>query len=118
MTCPECGVTLQISDFPFCPHGRYGGTAVGDEYVGGFVQENFSNTPEVFYSKKAMLQRADELTLRTRDQWAGPGDRYLSNWSAVSEKTLRDAKILLERVGTAEKPRATLETLQFTVREV
>jgi hypothetical protein len=106
---------MQISDFPFCPHGRGTLEAVEDSIPGGFVQENFGNAPETFYSKKAMLQRADELNLRLRDQWAGPGDRYLSNWSAVSPKTLEDAKALLERVGQATgRARATLETVQFT----
>ena len=118
MTCDKCGVELQIGCFPFCPHEPAHLSAIGDDIPGGFWQENFSNTPEVFYSKKAMLQRADELNLRLRDQWAGPGDRHLSNWASVSAKTLADAKILLERVGAAETPRATLETLHFTVRDV
>jgi hypothetical protein len=100
--CEKCGATLHVGDFPFCPHGPYRGNAIGDELVGGFVQEHFGDTPEVFYSKKAMLQRADELGLRPRDQWAGSGDRYLSNWAAVSPKTLEDARVLLERVGRGD----------------
>lgn len=120
--CEKCGMTLHISDFPFCPHGPYGGTAVGDDLPGGFVQEHFGHQPETFYSKQAMLQRADELNLRPRDQWAGPGDRYLSNWASVSAKTLSDAKALLERVGqsstTADDLRATLDTATFTVRRL
>jgi hypothetical protein len=117
MICEQCGRELQIGCFPFCPHEHASLSAVGDDIPGGFVQEHFGNQPETFYSKKAMLQRADELNLRPRDQWAGPGDRYLSNWSAVSPKTLADAKALLERVASApaEKPRATLDTATFTV---
>jgi hypothetical protein len=122
MTCDQCGASLQIGQFPFCPHEPYGGTAIGDEYVGGFVQENFGHEPETFYSKQAMLKRADALGLRLRDQWAGPGDRYLSNWASVSAKTLTDARVLLERVGkastTADDLRATLDTATFTVRDL
>ena len=119
--CDVCKQEIALGQFPFCPHGAYGGTAIGDEYVGGFVQENFGHEPETFYSKKAMLKRADELGLRLRDQWAGPEDRYLSNWASVSAKTLEDASALLERVGkastTADDLRATLDTATFTVRE-
>jgi hypothetical protein len=118
MTCERCGAEVRVGDWPHCPHGAYRGGVVGDDIPGGFVQEHFGDRPETFYSKKAMLQRADELNLRLRDQWAGPGDRHLSNWASVSAKTLADAKILLERVGAADAPRATLETLHFTVRDV
>ena len=115
--CTICGESLREGDWPWCPHGKASLSAVGDDIPGGFEQENFGNTPETFYSKKAMLRRADELNLRLRDQWAGPGDRYLSNWSAVSPKTLEDAKVLLERVGksTATK-RATVDA-HFTISE-
>lgn len=116
MTCPECGKELQIGCFPFCPHDFASLGVVADDIPGGFVQENFGNQPETFYSKKAMLQRADELNLRPRDQWAGPGDRYLSNWAAVSPKTLEDARVLLERVGTAKASKAVCDTVTFTVQ--
>ena len=36
---------------------------IGDEIVGGFVQENFGDQPETFYSKRAMALRAKELGL-------------------------------------------------------
>lgn len=116
--CTECGVELHTGSWPWCPHGVSQFSAVGDDIPGGFVQEHFGDQPEVFYSKRAMLQRADDLNLRPRDQWAGPGDRYLSNWAAVSPKTLADAKVLLERVGHASHARrATLDTAQFSITE-
>lgn len=121
MTCETCGATVQIGDYPFCPHGRTGLAAIGDDIPGGFVQENFGPTPEVFYSKKAMLARADELGLRVKDEWAGPHDRVLSRSAVPTEKTLRDAAILLSRgaQAVAEKRQpAVCETLQTSVREL
>jgi len=119
MTCDRCQQPLNVGDFPFCPHGPTNVLTVGDDIPGGFVQENFSHDPETFYSKKAMLRRADELGLRPRDQWAGPGDRYLSNWAAVSPKTLEDAKAMLERVGKSTvESEPVCETATFTVRRL
>ena len=89
--------------WPFCPHTRietvYG--VVGDDIPGGQVIDNLGHEPMTFYSKKAILAEADRRGLRLRDQWAGPGDRYLTNWSAASAKTLADGKALVERVGKA-----------------
>lgn len=119
MICEHCNAIVQIGDFPFCPHEPAHLSAIGDDIPGGFVQTNFGHEPETFYSKKAMLKRADELNLRPRDQWAGPMDKHLSNWASVSAKTLTDAKALLERVAkssvTAEAMSATLETLTMSV---
>jgi len=115
MTCDDCGQELHTGSWPWCPHGISHLSAVGDDIPGGFVQEMFGDKPEVFYSKKAMLARADELNLRPRDQWAGPGDRYLSNWASISPKTLDDAKILLERVGKATGTTRATVNAEFTV---
>jgi hypothetical protein len=30
-TCEKCGTELQVGDYPFCPHGRGAGGAIGDE---------------------------------------------------------------------------------------
>ena len=118
MTCEKCGVDV-TGRWPFCPHPAKKAAShgvVGDDIPGGFVQENFGTTPEVFYSKKAMLARADELNLRQKDQWAGPGDRYLSNWASISPKTLEDARILLERVGQATGTKKATVNADFTIR--
>ena len=40
------------------------GGVIGDEISGGFVQEHFGHAPEVFYSKRAMAKRADQLGLQ------------------------------------------------------
>lgn len=119
--CEKCGAELRISEYPFCPHGFGSGLAVGDDIPGGQVIENLDHEPVTVYSHSQLRAEADKRGLRLRDQWAGPGDRYLSNWSAVSARTLHDAKVLLERVGqastTAEQCRATLDTATFTVTE-
>lgn len=112
MTCEQCGATLTIGEFPFCPHGTLNGPlgVIGDEYVGGFTQENFGDKPEVFYSKKQMFQRADELGLRHTD-------RFPSWRGAIDAKTLDNARVLLSR-GTQTSEQIRCETASFTVREV
>jgi hypothetical protein len=54
-------------------------TSSGDEIPGGFVQENFGNTPEVFYSKKAMAARAKELGLLPFVRHVD-GDKHVARW--------------------------------------
>ena len=118
MTCPDCGVEFGVGDWPFCTggHGRFGGDVIPDDIPGGQVIENLGHEPLTFYSRKAIREEADRRGLRLREQWAGPGDRYLSNWAAVSPKTLEDAKALLERVGqTSGTKKAICETATFTV---
>lgn len=65
--CERCGQELHIGDYPFCGKGRDHApthvTVIPDDIPGGFVQENFGNQPEVFYSKQAMARRAKELGL-------------------------------------------------------
>lgn len=114
--CPHCGAVVAVGSWPFCPHGRYGGTVVDDSFPGGgdFVQEHFGNTPETFSSKKAMEQRAKELGLINVVKWAGPTDRHLTRWASMDPQTLQNAEALVARVaerGTATaEPAVTLET--------
>lgn len=119
MICEVCHAPIAIGEFPFCPHGRGHGTAIGDELVGGFVQENFGDTPETFYSKKAMLKRADELGLQPFVKHAGEHEKHLTNWAAgATEKQLRDATELLSRGSEPKQQPAVCETLQTSVREI
>lgn len=80
MTCDRCGEPIEVGTWPFCPHGRSSLVVVGDDIPGGFVQEHFGHTPEVFYSKKAMAKRATELGLESRPKWSGPNDKHLRRW--------------------------------------
>ncbi len=63
--CDVCQKPLVVGEHPWCPHGfpLTGVKQLGDEIVGGFVQENFGHEPETFYSKSAMARRAKELGL-------------------------------------------------------
>ena len=97
MICDLCGATLQIGDFPFCPHGR---AAVGiepDDVPGGFTVENGFDTPQTFYSRSEHEAALAARGLEIRAKWAGPNDKHLKRWDAPSEKTLRDAAVLLSR---------------------
>lgn len=113
--CPTCGEALEVGSWPYCPHGAYRGTVVGDEIPGGFVQEHFGHHPETFYSKKAMLKRADELGLQPMVRNAGPHDQHVSKWSSVD---LDAATALVSRMGKAtHEPEVTCDAT-FTVTEV
>lgn len=39
-------------------------SVAADTIIGGFTQEHFGDQPETFYSKRAMLKRADDLGLK------------------------------------------------------
>ena len=113
MACEKCGVDYEIGDWPFCPHGRYAGTVVGDDIPGGFVQTNFGHQPETFYSKKAMLKRADQLGLRPMVRNAGPHDKHVQKWASVD---LEAARALVSRMGQSHKDDDVIcETATITV---
>lgn len=80
MICTDCGKELIVGDWPWCPHGTtHHYTNIRDEFVGGFVQEHFGPTPEVFYSKSAMARRAKELGLEPMVRHVD-GDKHVSRW--------------------------------------
>ena len=117
--CPSCNQMLLPGDWPWCPHGISASAAHADEIPGGFVQTNFGPEPEVFYSKRAMLKRADELGLQPFVKHAGEHEKHLTNWAAgATEKQLRDAAELLSR-GSEKRAvsRAACETIKTHTRE-
>jgi len=83
MICDVCGLPLAIGDFPCISrvrvHERGATSVIGDDLPGGFVQEHFGPTPETFYSKKAMLKRADQLGLKPYVKHTY-GDTHTSRW--------------------------------------
>lgn len=88
MTCPKCGKELQVGEWPFCGDAKnnhgFGSQDVEDDTIlGGFWQENFSDKPEYFESKKEMARRAKELGLEPMVRWSGPNDRHVSRWVSV-----------------------------------
>ena len=126
--CPKCGVVYGVGDWPFCRggHGRTTYSVLGDEIPGGQVIENLGDEPMTFYSKKAVIQEADRRGLRMRDQWAGPHDKYLSNWGAVIDaQTLENVRVLLSRgslvtpaVDPATEPAIQLHTGKIWTRTI
>ena len=126
MTCERCGWELRIGDYPFCGNGRDHSpskvSVIGDDIPGGQVIENLGHEPMTFYSKAAIREEADRRGLRLRDQWAGPGDKHLSNWAAgIDAYTLESARSLLARGSrsSAETPSpGSLDTFRGSVREI
>lgn len=91
---------------------------VTDDIPGGQTVENLGHEPVTFYSKKAILVEADRRGLRLTDKWAGPGDKYLSNWgAAIDPYTLEAAKALVSRQGAIASPEqeVTCETFQWAM---
>ena len=123
--CEVCGYELHIGDWPFCGRGRDHAPShlvtIGDDIPGGQWIENLDHQPMLFYSKKAIRDEADRRGLRLRDQWAGPHDKYLSNWgAAIDANTLENARILLSRssAGSQKPPATKLETYKGEIRTV
>lgn len=60
-TCDTCSATYDIGDWPWCPHGRYGGSVESDSIPGGLTIHNMGHEPVTVYSwserKKIMKQR-------------------------------------------------------------
>lgn len=90
---------------------------VGDDIPGGQVIENLGHQAMTFYSKNDIVEEADRRGLRLRDQWAGPGDKHLTNWAAgIDAQTLDNARVLLTRVrAVRDADPAVLQSLQTSV---
>lgn len=51
-TCPTCNQTLEIGDWPWCPHGQGSPTVLGDDgYIGGKVLRNVAHDNITVYSR-------------------------------------------------------------------
>lgn len=123
--CEKCGWELRIGDWPYCGEGRDHTPAVahviGDEIVGGFVQEHFGHEPEVFYSKSAMARRAKELGLEPFVRYSGDHEQHLTNWAAgIDAYTLESARSLLARGSRPAESSSpgSLETFKGWTREI
>ena len=81
--CRVCGLPLTVGELGCIsrvrPHAPFHASVIGDDIPGGFVQENFGNVPETFYSKKAMLIRAKELGLEPMVRHVD-GDQHVARW--------------------------------------
>lgn len=100
MICDRCGVVLRIGEWPFCPHGTPGGNAIetDESFIGGQVIENLGPEPVTVYSRLELKQEMAKRGLEQRIKWAGPSDKYLTNWAAgIDAQTLENARCLVTR---------------------
>jgi hypothetical protein len=102
--CEKCQQRYEISDWPFCPHGRGAGTVVPDDVPGGFVVENGFSEPRKFYSRSEHERALAAEGLEIRAKNAGPDDKICRPWHTVN---LEDAKVLLERGAQARREKQT-----------
>lgn len=62
--CEKCGVTIQVGDWPWCPHERGVNNVIDDTILGGEVNENVAHEPVTFYSKSEKRRYLKEHGLR------------------------------------------------------
>ena len=106
MTCERCYQPLDIGahgigQCPMQPRRSHG--IAPDDIPGGMWVENGFKDPIKVYSHSEHERKLAENGCEIRAKWAGPGDKHLKRWDVPSEKTLRDAAILLSRGGKAQK---------------
>lgn len=86
MTCEKCGATLDVGDFPFCPHGRGTGIVVGDEIDVSIKHAlcHADGTPRRFRSRTELNRVAKEKGYTNYVQHVGaPGSdksKFTSRW--------------------------------------
>jgi hypothetical protein len=75
--CETCGAEYEVGDWPWCPHGAYGGTNITDTIVGGQMIENLGDQPVYVESKSQLAREAKARGLRWNVRHApGPhGDK-------------------------------------------
>lgn len=112
MICDKCGGTIEIGEWPFCPHG-FGASynAQADDIPGGETLENVGHTPQTFYSKseKRRYLKAHGLQEFIRHIPVPGTDRspHTTSWTGVN---LEAGKALAERqahtryVDSKERP--------------
>ena len=119
-TCDQCGATLRIGDYPFCPHGQ-GATGIEDvTWPGGRLIENLDHEPVRCDSPADLRREMDKRGLMPFVRHV-PNDQHTRSWATMDPYTLEAARVLAERQaqsrprGAADPPSA--ETVAL-VREV
>lgn len=102
MTCDTCGEQIEVSDWPFCPHGKGANTVVPDDIPGGQVFENGWAEPRKFYSRSEHRRALAAAGLEIRAKNAGPDDKICPRWDTVD---LAGAEELVKRYY--DRPRVT-----------
>lgn len=100
--CPACGGTTERLWV-----GRTT-TVVSDEFAGGKTFENLGDTPVTVYSKselrREMQARGLEEFVRHVPVPGSDKSPHTTNWDVPSQRTLDNARALLERVGAPVAP--------------
>jgi hypothetical protein len=126
MICPQCGGTLEIGGWPFCPDhapGRSG--AIADDIPGGITLENYGPNPVTFYShserRRYMREHGLEECVRHVPVPGTDKSPYTTSWASVD---LDAAKALAERqahtkaiVREAEPPAAVVAEVKRAIEE-
>jgi len=64
VTCEKCGQTVEVGDWPYCPHARGSATVIGDDIPGGMLITNLGHEPVMVYSKSQILAEASARGLK------------------------------------------------------
>ena len=115
MICDHCGKELQVSDWPFCPHGTSKLVVVPDDVPGGFVVENGFDQPTRFDSHSAHERALAERGLEIRAKNAGQDDRICSRWDTVD---LEAAAQLVTRGVEARRRKRREVPIPIQVRDL
>jgi len=96
-------------------HSNPASIQTDEAFIGGQVIDNLGDTPVTVYSRTELKAAMARAGVEQRIKWAGPHDRYLTNWAAgIDQYTLDAATALVSRVskgGKSPDP-AALETFQ------
>lgn len=124
MTCDKCGVEIEVSDWPFCPHGRANSSIVRDEIPGGIVCENYGPEPIRFFSHSERRRYMKANGLVEKEKWCPlPGTdkdpQGIPNPAGYMDpQTLENARILLSRGAKCNALQSEAETSGVLVNVV
>jgi len=98
MTCEKCGKTLEVGQWPYCPHGlAQSSIQTNESFIGGVTLENMGDAPVTVYSREELRRECEKRGLEQRIKHVA-GDKFLTNWAAgIDAYTLAAATALLER---------------------
>lgn len=108
--CPKCNRTIEIGDYPFCPHGRgCAPNVIDDTIIGGEWNENMGHAP-VYYDSKSERRRLMKLHhveeyVRHAPTQGSDRSPHTVDWSkgSMDAATLENAAILVGRQRQADK---------------
>jgi len=96
--CPDCQQEYEISDWPFCPHGKPSFGVITDEIPGGiWIRHGICNedgTPKKYYSKSEMRKAAFEKGLTQGDDTPKLNQRIVEEEHKAAEARYEKEKSL------------------------